>query len=114
MSAKSDRPIPARLSSHVQPAFKIELSLTVADASALWSAARDRALATQGAELDEIVEVIGPSEDPDLAACLAMLTAPAAIPGCSLDDYELVPLQSVLAQAPANDLQLARQAGASR
>ena len=114
MSANPDRPVSACLSSPAQPAFRIELSLTVADAAALWSAALDRALAQPGADYDDVIEVLGPSEDPDLAACLAMLTAPSAIPGCNLDDFELVPVQAVPAQAPANDLQLARRAGASR
>jgi hypothetical protein len=109
LSANLDRPMPASLPPRGQLAYRIELSLTVADASALWSAALDRALAQPGAAYDDAIEVLGPSEDPDLSACLAMLTAPAAVAGCSLDDYEVVPVQ-VVPQAPANDYQLARKA----
>jgi hypothetical protein len=108
-----DRPGSASTASCTQPAFRIELSLTVADAAALWNAAFAAGLETPGASRDDLVQVIGPAEDPDLAACLAMLAAPAGLAGCELDDFELVELRSAPKRAPANDMTLQRKLGAS-
>ena len=112
MSANTDRPTPASASSLLPSAFRIELSLSVSDASALWNAALDRGLAAPAATREDLIELIGPSQDPDLAACLALLTAPAAIPGCRLEDYEVVILPAAHAQAAANDVVTGTRAGA--
>ncbi|WP_448661382.1 hypothetical protein ACG3SL_12075 [Sphingomonas sp. CJ20] len=37
--------------------------------------------------LADVLDTIGPREDPQLAECLSMLTAPSAIPGCGLDSF---------------------------
>jgi hypothetical protein len=103
LSANTDRPNPAGASTPARSTFRIELSLSVADASALWNAALDKGLAAPAATREDLIEVIGPSQDPDLAACLAMLTAPAAIAGCRLEDFEVVEIPAAHAQAAAND-----------
>jgi hypothetical protein len=59
--------------------FTVALTLTVADARALWSAAADRALAAPGMTLADVLDTIGPREDPSIADCIALLTGPAAI-----------------------------------
>jgi hypothetical protein len=43
--------------------------------------------------LDEVIEVVGPSEDPSTSDCLAALTKPDVLPGCVLADFwiEAVP-----------------------
>jgi hypothetical protein len=69
--------------------FKLTISLSVADAARLWSAAAERGLAAPGATLDDVLDVIGPREDPAIAECLAMLAAPAAVAGCLLDGFDV-------------------------
>ncbi|AQR73619.1 hypothetical protein [Sphingomonas sp. LM7] len=67
-------------------AFTVTLTLNVADARALWGAAADKALQA-GMALSDVLDTIGPREDPSIADCIAMLTAPTAIAGCELDDF---------------------------
>jgi hypothetical protein len=67
-------------------AFTVTLTLQVEDACALWNAAADKALQA-GLALSDVLDTIGPREDPSIADCIAMLTAPAAIAGCALEDY---------------------------
>lgn len=70
-----------------QPEFRVSVTLTLTDADRLWHAARERLLAAPGG-CDELVEeTIGPMEAPQLADCVALLCAPALVPGCSVDDY---------------------------
>jgi len=52
--------------------------------------------------------VLGPREDPDLPACIAMLAAPAPIAGCRLHDFQLVEPQPGFAMPAANDLMAVR------
>ncbi len=70
-----------------QPEFRVNVTLTLTDATRLWSAARDRLLAAPGASEELVEETIGPMEAPRLADCVALLCAPALVPGCSVDDY---------------------------
>ena len=73
----------------VQSTYSVELRLSVTDTGALWAAAVEKGLDAPGATLDDLCEVLGPREDPDLSACLAMLTAPTTIAGCTLHDFEI-------------------------
>jgi hypothetical protein len=86
--------------------FTVALTLTVADARALWSAAADRALAAPGMTLADVLDTIGPREDPSIADCIALLTGPAAIAGCTVDEFDV--LENGL--APAQIIQLPTQA----
>ncbi|RYD63928.1 MAG: hypothetical protein EOP58_10535 [Sphingomonadales bacterium] len=70
-----------------QPEFRVSVTLTLADADRLWNAARERLLAAPGASEEMIEETIGPAEAPQLADCVALLCAPALVPGCSVDDF---------------------------
>jgi hypothetical protein len=72
-----------------QPGYQVTLTLKVSDVAALWAAAARRGLAAPGATPDDVYDVIGPREDPSLADCIAMLTGPVSVPGCSLDDLEI-------------------------
>jgi hypothetical protein len=96
-----------------EPSYRIELSLSVNDAAALWCAALARGMAAPGASRDALVDVNGPAEDPDLAACLIMLAVPAELPGCALHDIELVALRAASAAAAANDMAVDKRLGAS-
>jgi len=68
--------------------YTVTLTLNVEDTQALWSAAADKALQA-GMALADVLDTIGPREDPSIADCIAMLTAPAAIAGCGLDDFDV-------------------------
>ncbi len=77
----------AYASSQPQPEFRVSLTLSISDTRALWTAAAARLLAVAGTTMDEVIEVIGPSEDPSPRDCLAALTKPDVLPGCVLDDF---------------------------
>ncbi len=81
------------------PAYTVTLTLTVEDVQALWSAAAERALAAPGMTLGDVLDTIGPREDPSVADCVAMLTAPARIAGCELEGFEVLECHD-LAPAP--------------
>ena len=66
--------------------FRVSLTLSVGDADALWVAAADKGVAA-GLAHEDVEELIGPREDPGLADCIAMLTAPAPLVGCRLGDF---------------------------
>ncbi|MHA6721094.1 hypothetical protein ACX40Y_16805 [Sphingomonas sp. RS6] len=65
--------------------YTVSLSLTVENASALWCAAAERALTAPGMTLADVLDTIGPREDPDIAECIAMLVVPTTVAGCGLD-----------------------------
>lgn len=69
--------------------FSVTLTLSVEDAGALWTAAAERALAMPGMTLANVLDTLGPREDPSVADCIAMLAAPQAIAGCALDDFKV-------------------------
>ena len=71
----------------LQPQYRISLTLAVSDGRALWAAAAARLLAAPGMTLDDVVEVIGPCEDPSISDCIATVLKPADVPGCLLDDF---------------------------
>ncbi|MEP9359779.1 hypothetical protein [Sphingomonas sp. KR3-1] len=83
------------------------MSLTVEDVRALWAAAADRALAAPGTTLADVLDTIGPREDPSIADCIAMLTAPSALPGCALEAFDV--REDVPSLAPAQIIQLPAQ-----
>lgn len=80
---------PDPVSASSPPEFQVTLTLSVRDATALWLAAAKRGLLSQGATLDDVVDVIGPREDPSIEDCIAMLVAPGAVPGCTLRNFEV-------------------------
>lgn len=93
--------------SEAPSSFTVSLTLSVEDVRALWSAAADRALAAPGMRLADVLDTIGPREDPSIADCIAMLTSPSALPGCTLESYEVVQAEADL--APVQIIQLPTQ-----
>lgn len=77
-----------------QPEYRISLTLSVADASALWTAAATCLLAAPGMTLDDAIDVIGPCQDPSILECLTAIACPAAMAGCQLDDFWVDGLKS--------------------
>ncbi|CAN5542917.1 hypothetical protein BH10PSE14_BH10PSE14_13860 [soil metagenome] len=76
-----------------QPEFRISLTLAVTDAQALWTAAAAKLLSSPGMSLDDVLDVIGPREDPSITDCVALMAKPIALPGCVLDDFWIDSLQ---------------------
>ncbi len=70
-----------------QPTYRIHLTLAVTDPALLWRSAFDKGLQSPGMDIAALVDVLGPREDPAVAECIAMLTAPRAIPGCLIPDF---------------------------
>jgi hypothetical protein len=71
------------------PAGELQLILTlcVDDAEKLWNAAVQRcAQVAEGLTLDEIVETIGPREDPSIEDCIKMLALSSTLAGCTIAD----------------------------
>lgn len=66
---------------------RITLAFTVRDRELLWDAAAVAGLAAPGMSLSDVVDVIGPREDPAIAECIAMLAQPATIAGCELAGF---------------------------
>lgn len=69
--------------------YRVELRFTVRDARSLWAAAAAKALSVGMLTIDDVEDTLGPSEDPSVADCLAMLAEPAALPGCKLEDFSV-------------------------
>lgn len=70
-----------------QPEYRVTLTLTVRHADALWDAAVSRAMNVPDTLLEDVVDVIGPREDPSISDCLTMLMLPRVLPGCEPDDF---------------------------
>lgn len=62
--------------------FRVRFDLVVTDSRALWYAAARVAFRQPGVTAAEIEDVLGPVDDPMVPECVAMLTAPDAMPGC--------------------------------
>lgn len=87
--------------------YAVTLTLRVEDAAALWSAAAERGLAS-GMTLGDVLDTIGPREDPQIADCIAMLAAPQALPGCALDDFKVREAMVAVVPAPLAQLPQAK------
>lgn len=71
--------------------YKVTLTIDISDVEALWAAAAERAMAAPGMTLGDILDTIGPREDPMIAECIAMLAAPRPIAGCQLEAFDVRP-----------------------
>jgi len=86
-----------------QPDYRINLTIAVVDPQALWTAAAAKLLAAPGITVDDMVDMIGPCEDPSIADCLATLAEPVALPGCILDDFWVADLSRARHRTEAPD-----------
>jgi len=59
----------------------VALRIEVTDPAALWSAAAARALAAPGTTINDVIDTLGPREDPHIGDCLLMLMLPGSIDG---------------------------------
>jgi hypothetical protein len=69
--------------------FTVTLTLSVADAQLLWAAAAEKAMKIPGITLGDVLDTVGPREDPLVAECIALLAGPNAVAGCTLEDFEV-------------------------
>lgn len=79
----------ARTGADAPEQLRVALTFSVSDREKLWDAAAERGLASPGMEIEDIIDVIGPREDPSLVECLAMLVQPAPTPGCLLEHFDV-------------------------
>ena len=79
---------------HAPPEYRVSLTLSVSDVTALWASAAARLLAAPGAEFCDVVDVIGPREDPSICECIAALARPAPVVGCALEDFSVDCIES--------------------
>jgi hypothetical protein len=70
-----------------QAEYRVTLTLAVHDAEALWAAAARKSMDAPGATMGDVLDVIGPREDPSISECIAMLVLPQSLPGCKADDF---------------------------
>jgi hypothetical protein len=71
--------------------IKVTFSVSVQHQSMLWDAAVTKASLASNMRIKDLIDVIGPREDPCLIGCIAFLTQPAGIPGCELEDFDVEP-----------------------
>ncbi len=81
------------------PIYTVTLTLSVDDMNALWEAAAERALRAPGMTLANVLDTLGPREDPSISDCIAMLTAPAPVAGCTASDFVVEEIRSAAAAA---------------
>jgi len=70
-----------------QPGYRANLTLAIVEPQALWAAAAANLLGAPEMTLGDVIDTIGPREDPSIDACIAMMAKPIAIPGCIMDDF---------------------------
>lgn len=68
---------------------QVTLAFSIHDREALWEAAARKGLAAPGMRLTDVIDVIGPREDPAIAECVAMLAPPSAMAGCTLNRFDI-------------------------
>jgi hypothetical protein len=51
--------------------------------------------------LEDVIDVIGPEEDPSIAECVTALTVPTFVAGCTLADFEIAHTDNERRQAAA-------------
>jgi len=73
------------------PSFRITIDVDVDDPGSLWALASSRLIAHPGMTGDDLLETLGPREDPDLASCLTLLIEPGHLPA-SVRHLDCAPL----------------------
>jgi hypothetical protein len=88
-------------------AIVISVALSVRDHEALWDAAAIKGMSAPGTRLNDLIDVIGPREDPSIAECIAMLAQPALLPGCDLEDFDVQIVAPLRSRDVGHDLKAA-------
>ncbi|WP_395391282.1 hypothetical protein WBP07_12045 [Novosphingobium sp. BL-8A] len=69
--------------------YQFSLKLRVDSPGKLWQAAALRCMAQPGICEEDVIDMIGPSDDPSIADCLMVLALPEHLPGCTRLDVAL-------------------------
>ncbi|MEN3953291.1 hypothetical protein [Iodidimonas sp. SYSU 1G8] len=78
--------------SHHPVAHQVLATVSLEDPDLLWISAARALDGYETLTADEIAELIGPREDPDLEACIVtLMTSPGHLPGCTSEDVITVP-----------------------
>lgn len=64
--------------------FEFTLKLRVECPNALWKAAANHCTSIFDYSKDDLIDLIGPSEDPSIEDCLMVLALPAKMAGCTM------------------------------
>ncbi|HUD91818.1 hypothetical protein [Sphingobium sp.] len=64
--------------------FEFSLKLRVECPNALWKAAAHHCLHIFDYSNDDMIDLIGPAEDPSIEDCLMLLALPARMAGCAM------------------------------
>lgn len=73
--------------------YRLTLEFSVEDSSRLWDAAAARYRKGVGLSLAEVMETIGPREDPSIEDCLMTIALPQGVEGCILTDFDLTQVE---------------------
>lgn len=98
----------------MKPVYLVSLTLSLEDAAALWSAAAATAMAAPGMTIDDVVDTIGPREDPSIEDCIAMLAQPGRFSGCAVTAMECVRVGDVASTGRIDDGQAIEPAPARK
>lgn len=82
----------------------VTLVISVSDREALWDTAAVKGLSAPGMRLADLMDVIGPREDPAIAECIALLTQPSWMAGCELEGFDVEVIAPVQVRTRACDL----------
>lgn len=69
--------------------YQFVLKLRVDCVAGLWTAAAQHCMRVLASAEDEIIELIGPKEDPSIEDCLTILALPPLMPGCAMLDVSI-------------------------
>lgn len=73
----------------MSPRLRIAIDLNIQNTDDLWAHVSGRLAANYALTVDEVIETIGPRQDPDLFNCLAMLLDPPTWKGCVVDGFRI-------------------------
>lgn len=105
--AKTDSPLAEPKCRNRPERVLITLGLSVHDREALWDAAAAKGLLAPGMRLSDVIDVIGPREDPAIVECIAMLAQPPSMPGCEFQSFDLEMVVPMQVRCPHPDLKAA-------
>jgi len=71
------------------------MRLSVRDPGLLWRMAAAKMLSIGGFAEEDVVDVLGPMEDPSIIDCIVMLVGPCDLGGCCFEDFAIAPVGAV-------------------
>lgn len=75
--------------------YDVSMRLSVRDPGLLWRMAAAKMLSIGGFAEEDVVDVLGPMEDPSIIDCIVMLVGPCDLGGCCFEDFAIAPVGAV-------------------